>query len=107
MAPRVFYIVAENEEIEHIADEMHPPSVHEHRGKNREPVRQRDVWRKIGMARVFHGHHRPFLKKGLQLCIAALTEFYKKYQDVDCDDQIVNKGSGSPVGIIVSEWNHF
>jgi hypothetical protein len=70
MAKAVFDIVSEDPQEKHIAEEMQPTTMHEHRGENRQRVG-------AGFGRKSGGDKRPFFDE-----LIPAAEFHKEKQDV-------------------------
>ena len=73
-AHHLLQVVAENPQVEHVAAEMHPAAVQEHRGQKRGPERQGDGRREILCCRIFLRHHAPGLDERLERALRRLGQ---------------------------------
>src|SRR5207253_9912397 len=88
MAQAVFNVVAENPQVPHVADQVQPAAMQEHRGEKRHDDRRQ---RKMRLRPSEHGrrHHAVELDEWFE--IAAEREFVKKDNHVDEDDENRNE----------------
>ena len=81
MPHHLLEVVPENPQVEHVAAEMHPPAVQEHRRDQRAPERQRDHRREVAGLRVLARHDAPGLNERLQRA-RWLTQLEEKCENV-------------------------
>jgi hypothetical protein len=103
---RLLDVVAEDPEEQHVAAEMRPAAMQEHRREERRPERQRDVRREVVARRVLLRHHAPGRDEGLQRALGRLTELQEEGGDVRRDHRERDNGR-RPAGVsVISDRNH-
>ena len=104
VAEAVLDVVAEDPQEQHVAAEMPPPAVQEHRRQHRRPVRQRNERREIGGGRVLARHDAPGEDEGLDGLFRPV-DLVQEGDDVQ-DDQCDRDERNAAVLVLVADWKH-
>src|SRR6266496_4412344 len=112
----VFDVVPEYPEIKHVAEDVHPAAVHEHRGEDRQPYwrRTRKLWNdgparhsdrsdEVYVVRDLIRHNRVRVCEFSARFSARSLLKQQEHNGVDDDDEVDNKRRGEPPLIIVSD----
>ncbi len=105
-AHRPLDVVTEYPQVEHVASQVHPATVEEHRREERGPERQRDEGRQIVTHAVFPRHHTPGGDERLQRARRSLAKLQEKSENIEDDQGDRDDGSACALSAIITHRKH-